>query len=143
MAPFCGRSSNASMLKSLWEGSLLFTTKFPEIPQYSFYQPWKYERLSWPWSHPVALNTGPQDLESSTLTTRPLLQILKFMTSSIVQTRMNKNLLTHFVWYLEKEKRFDIETLPIDIVLNKENFYGKIMQKISTKSYIQTPFWFW
>ena len=140
MAPFYGRGSTVSMLKSLWEGSLLFTTKFPQIPRYSFYQPWKDERLSRPWSHPVALNTGPQDLESSTLTTRPLLQILKFMTSSIVQIRISKNLLTHFVWYLEKEKRLDIETLSIDRVLNKENFYGKIMQKISTKSYIQTPF---
>ena len=39
------------------------------------------------------------------------------------------NLITHFVWYLEKEKRYDIETLSIDRVLNKENFYGKIMQK--------------
>ena len=42
---------------------------------------------------------------------------------------LNKNLMTHFVWYLEKEKRYDIETLSIDGVLNKEHFYGKIMQK--------------
>ena len=27
---------------------------------------------------------------------------------------LNKNLLTHFVWYLEKEKRYDIEILSID-----------------------------
>ena len=47
---------------------------------------------------------------------------------------LNKNLITHFVWYLEKEKRYDIETLSIDGVLNKEHFYGKIMQKIFTKS---------
>ena len=44
-----------------------------------------------------------------------------------------KNLITHFVWYLEKKKRYDIETLSIDRVLNKERFYGKIMQKICTK----------
>ena len=40
---------------------------------YSFYRPRKDERLSLPWSHPVVLNTGPLDLESSALTTRPLL----------------------------------------------------------------------
>ena len=33
-----------------------------------------------------------------------------------------------------KEKRYDIETLFIDLVLNKEHFYGKIMQRICTKS---------
>ena len=45
-----------------------------------------------------------------------------------------KNLITHFVWYLEEEKRCSTETLSIDRVLNKEHFYGKIMLKISTKS---------
>ena len=47
---------------------------------------------------------------------------------------LNKNLITHFVWYLEKKKSYDIETLAIDTVLNKEHFYGKIMQKMCTKS---------
>ena len=56
---------------------------------------------------------------------------------------LNKNLIIHLVWYLEKEKRYDIETLSIDRVLNKEHFYGKIMQKMCTKSYSQTPFLFW
>ena len=46
---------------------------------------------------------------------------------------LNKNLITHFGWYLEKEKRYDIETLSVDRVLNKEHFYGKIMQKMCTK----------
>ena len=45
-----------------------------------------------------------------------------------------KNLITHFVWYLEKEIRCDIEALSIDRELNKEHFYGKIMQKMCTKS---------
>ena len=40
---------------------------------YSFYRPRNDERLSRPWNHPVVLNTGPLDWESSTLTTRPLL----------------------------------------------------------------------
>ena len=47
---------------------------------------------------------------------------------------LNKNLITQFVWYLGKEKRYDIETLSINKVLNAEYFYGKIMEKISTKS---------
>ena len=42
---------------------------------YSFYRPRKDERLSRPWRHPVVLNTGPLDWESSVLTTRPLLHI--------------------------------------------------------------------
>ena len=40
------------------------------------YQPRKDERLSRPWSHPVVLNTGPLDWESSALTTRLLLHEL-------------------------------------------------------------------
>ena len=44
-------------------------------------------------------------------------------------------LITHFVWYLEKEKRHGIETLYIDRVLNKEHLYGKIMQNMCTKSF--------
>ena len=47
---------------------------------------------------------------------------------------LNKNLIKHFVWFLEKGKRYDIETLTIDTVLNKEHFYEKIMQKMCTKS---------
>ena len=47
---------------------------------------------------------------------------------------LNKNLITLFVWYLEKEVMCDIETLSIDTVLNKEHFYGKILQKMCPKS---------
>ena len=38
-----------------------------------------------------------------------------------------KNSITHFAWYLEKEERYDIETLSIYGVLDKEHFYRKIM----------------
>ena len=55
---------------------------------------------------------------------------------------LNKNLITHFVCYLEK-KRDDIETSTIDRVLNKDHFYGKIMQKMCIKSQSQIPFQFW
>ena len=43
---------------------------------------------------------------------------------------LNKNLITYFVWYLEKEKKYGIETLFIDRVLKKEQFYGKIIHKM-------------
>ena len=33
-----------------------------------------------------------------------------------------KNLVTHFVWYLEKDKRYDIDSLSINGVSNKEKF---------------------
>ena len=36
-----------------------------------------------------------------------------------------KNLITHFAWYLGKEKRNDIETLSINRVLNKALFFWK------------------
>ena len=52
----------------------------------------------------------------------------------------NKNLITYFVWYLEKEKRYDIETLSNDRVLRKEHFHGKIMQKLCTESQFKTFF---
>ena len=42
---------------------------------------------------------------------------------------LRKNLITHFVWYLEKEKKYHVETLAIDTVLNKEHFYGKSCRK--------------
>ena len=45
-----------------------------------------------------------------------------------------KNLITHFVWYLEKGKRYETETLSIDGILNKKHFHGKVMQKMCTTS---------
>ena len=53
---------------------------------------------------------------------------------------VNKNFVTHFVWYPKKVKRYDIDTLSIDRVLNKEHFYWKIMQKMCTRGYSQTRF---
>ena len=46
---------------------------------------------------------------------------------------LNKNSITHFVWYLEKEKRYGIETLSIDGVSDKEHFYRKIIHKMCSK----------
>ena len=47
---------------------------------------------------------------------------------------LNKNLIQHFVCYLEKEKRYNTESLSIDGVSKKEHFYGKIMLKTCSKS---------
>ena len=47
---------------------------------------------------------------------------------------LNKNSVTHFVWYLENEKRYDIETLSIDGVSDKQHFYRKIMQRMCSWS---------
>ena len=47
---------------------------------------------------------------------------------------LNKNSIKHFVWYLEKEKRYDIETLSIDGVSDKEHFYTKLCRKCAAKA---------
>ena len=47
---------------------------------------------------------------------------------------LNKNSITHFVWYPGKKKKYDIQTLSIDGVSDKEHFYWKIMQKMCSKS---------
>ena len=62
-------------LEPLQGGSLLFTTKFQESPGTPFCRTRKDEKLSSPWNHPVVLNMGPLDWESSALTTRPLILI--------------------------------------------------------------------
>ena len=53
---------------------------------------------------------------------------------------MVDTLITHFVCYLKNEKRYGFETSSIDRVLNKEYFYWKIIQKMCTRGYSQTPF---
>ena len=63
---------------------------------------------------------------------QPLLKIN--LTVYCIISCLNKNLIVHFVWHLEMKKRYEIETLSIDRALNKEHFYGKIMQIISNKS---------
>ena len=42
-------------------------------PWYSFDKPWKDERMTSPWRHPVILNLGALDCESSVLNSKPLL----------------------------------------------------------------------
>ena len=52
------------------------------------------------------------------------------MTSSIGKTKILKPI----VWYVEKERRSDIETWSIDRVLNKEHFQGKKCGKCAPKT---------
>ena len=48
---------------------------------------------------------------------------------------LNKNSITHSVWYLEKEKWYDTETLSIDGVSNKEYFFmEKSCRKYAAKT---------
>ena len=73
MAPIYGWASTVSRLDPLRGGSLLFTTKFTEIPGTHLINLGRMKG----WVHLRAtlwfLDTGPLDWESSTLTTRPLL----------------------------------------------------------------------
>ena len=54
---------------------------------------------------------------------------------------LSKNLITRFILYIEREKRYNIETLLTDRVFNKENFYGKSCKNVHQKLYpYQNPF---
>ena len=53
---------------------------------------------------------------------------------------LNKNFITHFVWYYEKEEKYDIKILTTGRVLNKDHFYQKIMQKCARKASCRSPF---
>ena len=46
---------------------------------------------------------------------------------------LNKKLKTHVIWYLEKERRSDIETWWIDRVLNKEHLIENVCRKCAQK----------
>ena len=47
-----------------------------------------------------------------------------------------------FVWYLQKKKRYGIETLSTDTVLNKEHFYENHAENVHQKL-VPDPFLFW
>ena len=66
-------SDNGTKATATSRRQFTFYHSVPRNSWYSFYQHWKDERLSRPWSHPMVLNMGPLNWESSTLTTRPLL----------------------------------------------------------------------
>ena len=72
MAPFHGWGSTISRLQSHFEETFYFFHSTPKTSWYSFNQPQEDKRLSKPWSHPVVLNLGLLDWETSALTTKPL-----------------------------------------------------------------------
>ena len=59
-----------------------------------------------------------------------LVPLVIFSTSNVAKNCS----VTHFVCSHEKEKRYDIETLSINGVSDKEHFYRKLMQKKCSKS---------
>ena len=75
--PFLLMGFNCIKARATLKRQYTFYHKACKNSWYSFYQPWKDERLSWPWSQTVVLNMGPLDWESSALTTRPLPQSFK------------------------------------------------------------------
>ena len=66
---------------------------------YSFHQPQKDERLSRPCSHPVVLNMGPLDWESSALTTRPLLHRRRVESKT---SDCSSSVFSQFLWFFKK-----------------------------------------
>ena len=71
--PFLWMGFNCLNARATSRRQFIFYHKVPRNFWYSFYQPQKDERLSWPWSHPLVLKTRPLNWECSVLTTRPLL----------------------------------------------------------------------
>ena len=99
--PFLWMGFNCLKATATPRRQFTFYHSVPRNSWYSFYQPQKDERLSWPWSHPVVLNTVLLDWESSALTTRPLLHksktIYLFKTPELIE--ITRNLFkTHFFW---------------------------------------------
>ena len=91
-APFSWMGFNYLKARATLRRQCTFYHKVPRNSWYSFYQPRKDERLSRPWSHPVVLNMGTLDWESSVLTTRPPIKTdsLKIKIHIIVNYRNDK-----------------------------------------------------
>ena len=68
--PFLWMGFNCLKARATSRRQFTFYHSVPRNFWYSLYRLRKDERLSRPWSHPVVLNTGPLDWESSALTTR-------------------------------------------------------------------------
>ena len=70
--PFLCMELNCLKPRATSRRQFTFYNLLPINSWYSFYQPRKDEKLSWAWSHPLVLNTGPLYWEFSTLANRPL-----------------------------------------------------------------------
>ena len=86
------------------------------------------------------------------ISSKKLFSFSRYLTSTIASTinlkvydvinSLNKNFITHFAKYLEKVKRYDIVTLAINRVLNKEHFHGKSCRKCAPKAFPRPLFYF-
>ena len=92
--PFLWMGFNSLKARITSRRQFTFYHEVPRNSWYSFYWPQRDERLSQPWSHPVVLNTGPLDWESSALTTRPLLHC--FYCSTVCNPRKSGELFFNF-----------------------------------------------
>ena len=85
MTPFYGWGSTISRLQSHYEETVYHSVLRSTL--YSTDQPWKDERLRWPWSHLVVLNPGSLDWGSSALTTR----LLILQNSTVLKNAIRKS----------------------------------------------------
>ena len=128
--------------KDLWQ-SLWITLKLVSAIFYFFtkWQPFKnYEKcFLFHWKS----SSHSRDIQIFVFRSSPLFLLVSYcfrgwskinLKAYDIINCLNKNLITHFVWYLEKEKKYDIETLSIDRILDKEHLYGKIIHKMCSKS---------
>ena len=88
MASFLWMGFNCVKATTTSRRQFTFYHLVPRISWYWFYQPQKDERLSRHWSHPVVLNRGPLDWESSALTTRPLLHYDYVLSNKIAKLQI-------------------------------------------------------
>ena len=89
--PFYGWISTVSRLQSYYEEAVYFLPQVPRDPWYSFDRPRDDKRLSRPSSHPVALNKGHLDWESSALITRPLLHTYNVKKNNLKNQKCEKD----------------------------------------------------
>ena len=96
MALVYGRGSIATRLQSQYEETVYFLP----LRSHSFDRPRKDERLSWPWSHPIVLNTGLLDSKSSAWTTR--LQTFQTTQTSLNPISVNLFFIIKIIIFLYK-----------------------------------------
>ena len=146
MVPFYGWYWTASRLELFCEGSLLFTTKFPEISGIHFTNLGSMKNLSRTWSHPLVLNTKSQDWEFITLTTiyHSTFEIdHQQRAESFLFLDQRKKILKVFfsVWFCRAHKHLEMLTLHIihwfvslklESSLSKTNLIIRMMSKENT-----------
>ena len=91
--PFLWMGFNCLKARATSRRLFTFYHYVPRNCWYSLYWPWKDERLSQPWSHPVALNTGPLDWESLNVLTH-----LFWFTVWIKVNQMYFIYITRIIW---------------------------------------------